>query len=290
MKTTKNQREAWLKIYGESGEGLLVLDLDEAERQRDEALAQLAAERERTADYDEQRKILYRQAVDADKQRAAAEERAGKAENNIKSWLPSHQARIDENDALRAEAERLWKLLPHDGKWPEGPDKWRMPSDVESEACSKEEWATIVALHNLAGDLLPFATRAAALLAIPQAGAGQAEGEAAMKREALERAVSCLQRLWGSSCSDAYGITIKRFSRTSTGLNRLSTEAWRLECGGGIAGNSGDWWLVPLFLGHGRPIGPMRTVHDAVATIRAWRRFDDDALAKLDAKRKGKRR
>lgn len=50
-------------------------------------------------------------------------------------------------------------------------------------------------------------------------------------------------------------------------------ERWRLSSGGGIAGNSGAWWLAPLDRRDGAPIGPFTSQRTLARALRAWRRW-----------------
>ena len=53
-------------------------------------------------------------------------------------------------------------------------------------------------------------------------------------------------------------------------------ERWRIYSGGGIAGNSGQWWLRRLGPGGASviPLGPFSTRRTLTQALRAWRRFE----------------
>lgn len=50
-------------------------------------------------------------------------------------------------------------------------------------------------------------------------------------------------------------------------------ERWRVVSGGGIAGNSEEWWIRPV-AARGAVHGPYRTVRDLTKALRAWRRWE----------------
>jgi len=87
--------------------------------------------------------------------------------------------------------------------------------------------------------------------------------------------------------SDAHGITIKRSGIVSNaapvGPDRWfedklhgtwMQERWRVYSGGGIAGNSGVWWLMLLAPPRRRLLGPYKTQKALVEALRKWRRWE----------------
>lgn len=78
--------------------------------------------------------------------------------------------------------------------------------------------------------------------------------------------------------SNPLGITIRRVTGPGSGpvvgLTRYSAENWRVQCGGGIAGHSGAFWIAPLNRGYGEPLGPFYNKRDLEAALRMWRRWE----------------
>jgi hypothetical protein len=67
---------------------------------------------------------------------------------------------------------------------------------------------------------------------------------------------------------DVRGIVIERDGEQVS-------ERWRVYSGGGIAGNSEQWWLRRLGPGGASviPLGPFSTKRALTRALRAWRRF-----------------
>ncbi len=73
--------------------------------------------------------------------------------------------------------------------------------------------------------------------------------------------------------SDGHGIEIHRQTRPSSVLNTTVTERWRVQTGGGIAGNSDQVWLSPIARVHGHTTrGPFWNKTQLEKALRAWRR------------------
>ena len=51
-------------------------------------------------------------------------------------------------------------------------------------------------------------------------------------------------------------------------------EEWRLECGSGVAGRSGEWTLVLMGGPRKGSLGPVGTVRDLERLLRQWRRWE----------------
>jgi hypothetical protein len=89
--------------------------------------------------------------------------------------------------------------------------------------------------------------------------------------------------------SDPHGITLRRANHVTnvswsqeptpwricrTGIGGCWLEQqWRLCCGSGIAGHSGEWWLQ--YIGPtAERIGPFRTVKALEKVLRSWNRWE----------------
>jgi hypothetical protein len=101
-----------------------------------------------------------------------------------------------------------------------------------------------------------------------------------------------LTRLGIRAESDAHGLTIRRFGftkempfATERTARRLTSpydpggyfrqERWRLQCGGGIAGNLSVWHLAPVSdLTWPEALGPYKTLRAIEKATRAWRRWE----------------
>lgn len=52
-------------------------------------------------------------------------------------------------------------------------------------------------------------------------------------------------------------------------------QRWRVQSGGGIAGNSGKWWIAPVFELDGEQVrGPFTSQKALIAALRKWKRWD----------------
>lgn len=51
-------------------------------------------------------------------------------------------------------------------------------------------------------------------------------------------------------------------------------EKWRLQCGGGIAGNGGVWWLEHLGGPTKESLGPFQTSSEFQRELRCWRDWE----------------
>lgn len=106
-----------------------------------------------------------------------------------------------------------------------------------------------------------------------------------MRRASVRRVLA--SRFQGNfDGEDESGFLLHRWGRVvhSLGFWRLCdspigavflTERWALRHGGGIAGNSGVWWLLRLGALERRIIGPVDTVSDLRATLAKWRRWEE---------------
>lgn len=100
-----------------------------------------------------------------------------------------------------------------------------------------------------------------------------------------ERVKSALSRIGiPVVCESVHGIEIARVGTVTNtaplGPDRWFrhrdgiplTQRWRVESGGGIAGNSRKWWLRPL--PNGESIGPYCSQKELIVALRAWRRWE----------------
>lgn len=86
-------------------------------------------------------------------------------------------------------------------------------------------------------------------------------------REVLDKLAIAVRK------SDGHGIEIDRTICPGGVLSLMEIEHWRLTSGGGIAGNSDQFWLAPVARRTDyKPRGPYRNKAQLEKALRAWRR------------------
>lgn len=97
-----------------------------------------------------------------------------------------------------------------------------------------------------------------------------------MKRATLMRVLSRVGLAHRIASEDVNGIILRREgnpAKGTWGMPSFVSERWRLQCGGGIAGNGGVWWAEEMSPRR-RTVGPMRTAGEAEKLLRLWKRWE----------------